>query len=52
MQYQPQIDDDDSCAVLTALAKIVWDYGLLEKKTRKKAQYVIKTLPDNHLYIS
>ena len=52
MQYQPQIDDDDSCAFWTALAKIEWDYGLLQENTKKKAQYVIKTFPDNHLYIS
>ena len=52
MQYQPQIDDDDSCAFWTALAKIEWDYGLLQENTKRIAQHVIKTFPDSHLYIS
>lgn len=52
LKYQPQMDDDDSCAFWTALAKIEWDYGLLQENTKRKAQHVIKTFPDSHLYMN
>lgn len=51
LKYQPQMDDDDSCAFWTALAKIEWGYGLLQENTKRKAQHVIKTFPDSHLYM-
>ena len=51
LKYKPLMEDEDCCAFWSALAKIEWDYGLLQEKTKDNAKYVINHFSDAHLYI-
>lgn len=50
LKYKPLMKDDDCCAFWSALAKIEWDYGLLQERTKNNAKYVINHFSDVHLY--